>query len=101
MCWICAADRSQLALNYLSGRIAAHYQQPGGTDPGFALTDGSINYKPYDAFPIDGVGDLKPVTTTNVLILTPDNIADDTSTTATVTVDGPSIVSTINTIGDQ
>jgi hypothetical protein len=62
------------------------------------LTYGS---KYYDAFPRDGVGDLKPVSINTVLLLTPDTIADDTGTTATVTVDGPSVISTIDTLGDQ
>jgi serralysin len=43
----------------------------------------------------------KPVSTTNVLLVTTDNIADDISTTTTITVDGPSLISTIDTIGDQ
>src|SRR5687768_12476811 len=62
------------------------------------LTYGS---KYYDAFPRDGIGDSKPVSINTVLLVTPDTIADDTSTTATVTVDGPSVISTIDTIGDQ
>lgn len=62
------------------------------------LTYGS---KFYDAFPRDGVGDLKPVSVNTVLLLTPDTVPDDTSTTATVTVDGPSVISTIDTLGDQ
>jgi Ca2+-binding RTX toxin-like protein len=57
--------------------------------------------KYYDAFPADGVGDFKPLTAQTILILNPDDVADNTSTTATITVDAPSIVSTINTIGDQ
>jgi Ca2+-binding RTX toxin-like protein len=61
----------------------------------------SSSGKLYDAMPADGVGDLKPVTATTVLILTPDDIPDSTSTTHSITVDGPHIVSTINTIGDQ
>ena len=60
-----------------------------------------LSAKFYDAFPADGVGDMKPVTVNTALLLTPDTIADDTSTTATVTVDGPAIVSTIDIIGDQ
>lgn len=64
-------------------------------------TKASLTGKYYDAFPADGVGDLKPITANTVLLLTSDTIADDTSTTATVTVDGPSVVSTIDTIGDQ
>src|SRR5688572_16669304 len=34
-------------------------------------------------------------------VLIADNVADDTSTTSTITVDGAHIISTINTIGDQ
>jgi Ca2+-binding RTX toxin-like protein len=63
--------------------------------------ESSFGGKYYDAMPIDGVGDIKPVTLNTVLILDPDTIAGDTGTTASVTVDGPSVVSTINSIGDQ
>ncbi len=61
----------------------------------------SFSAKLYDAMPADGVGDLKPVTTTTVLILTPDDVPDDTSSTHSILVDGEHIVSTINSIGDQ
>ena len=61
----------------------------------------SLTGKYYDAFPIDGVGDMKPISINTVLLLTPDTIPDDIATTATITVDGPSIISTIDTIGDQ
>ena len=107
MCSICAADKSQLAKAYWSGKLTAHYQQNSAADlaGAFLLATEPLELtafgKGYDAFPIDGVGDLKPVTTQNVLILTPDNVPGDTSTTATVTVDGAHLVSTINTIGDM
>ena len=107
MCWICDADKSQLAKSFWAGKAAAHFQAATQNDlaAAFALTGEplllSLGGKNYDAMPIDGVGDLKPLTTQNVLILTPDNVPGDTSTTRSVTVDGPSIVSTINTIGDQ
>ena len=71
MCWICSSDAMSLTAKF------------------------------YNAFPRDGVGDMKPITVNTVLLLTPDTIPDDTSSTATVTVDGPSIISTIDTIGDQ
>ena len=87
MCWICAADRSKLIENYWSGKLSSHFQRPSS--------------KNYDAFPIDGVGDSKPITVNTVLLVTPDTIADDISTTTTITVDGPSIISTIDVIGDQ
>ena len=98
MYWSRAFDKSQI----LSDRLTAHFLKAPGSEftSSAALAAGSYTYKGYDAFPIDGVGDLKPVTA-NVLVLTPDNVADDTSTTATVSVDGEHIVSTINTLGDQ
>ena len=83
------------AHDYSIGRMSA----PGDrTSASFGL---SPSAKLYDAFPADGVGDLKPVTLNTVLILTPDDVADDTSTTHSVSVDGAHVVSTINTIGDQ
>lgn len=60
-----------------------------------------ITAKYYEAFPRDFVGDGKAVTVNTALVLTADSVADDTSTTSTITVDGPSIISTIDTIGDQ
>src|SRR5687767_14282531 len=66
-----------------------------------ATSSMSLSGKYYDAFPPDGVGDLKPITVNTVLLLTPDTVPDDTGTDATITVDGPAIVSTIDTIGDQ
>jgi serralysin len=64
-------------------------------------TKASLTGKYYDAFPADGVGDLKPINVNTVLLVTADNVADDTSTTDSITVDGPAIVSTIDVIGDQ
>src|SRR6476619_316525 len=57
--------------------------------------------KLYDAFPADGVGTKAAVSAPTVLILTPDDIADNPTTTASVTVGGDHVVSTINSIGDQ
>jgi len=55
----------------------------------------------WDAFEPDGVGDLKPTpTVTAPLALTVDAQPGDTSTTATITVDGPHIVSTLELPGD-
>ena len=64
-------------------------------------TKASLTAKYYDAMPWDGVGDNKSTTINTVLLVTPDTVPDDMSTTETVTVDGPSIVSTIDIIGDQ
>ncbi|WP_167737306.1 M10 family metallopeptidase C-terminal domain-containing protein [Sphingomonas parva] len=66
---------------------------------GFDLRHPAV--KATDAFFPDGVGDLKPVPGDHFLILTSDEVADDTSTTRTVEVDGASVVSTIDTVGDQ
>ena len=57
--------------------------------------------KLFDAFPADFVGTKAATAPNTILILTPDDVADDTSTTHSVTVDGAHIISTINTIGDQ
>lgn len=104
MCWICSVDRAQIIENYWATRFGTHYQAPtaaAGTTLAISDTPNYLQGKFYDAFPIDGVGDSKPLTVNSVLIVTPDDIADDISTTATVTVDAPAIVSTINTVGDQ
>ena len=107
MCSICAADKSHLARTYWAGKLTAHLQQNNAAEHAGAFLLATEPFelislgKGYDAFPIDGVGDLKPVTTQNVLILTPDNVPGDTGTTVTVTVDGAHVVSTLNTIGDM
>jgi Ca2+-binding RTX toxin-like protein len=46
-------------------------------------------------------GSLAPYDTSLVLLTTLDNVADDTSTTRTIEVNGTHIVSTIDTLGDQ
>lgn len=58
--------------------------------------------KGYSWFSADGIGD-KDVAGTGVspLVLTPDTVADDISTTASVTVGGPAVTGTIDMIGDQ
>ena len=63
-----------------------------------SLTSAAPKY--YDAFPADGVGDLKPIIIPTALVLTPDTIAGDISTGASIAVGG-SVVSTIDMIGDQ
>jgi serralysin len=52
------------------------------------------------AFPVDGVP-VKPETATSPLILVPDAIPADMTTTQTLTVDGAHKISTINSIGDH
>ena len=93
-------------LDFRNQGSAAHVQRAGtDTLAGHRiLADSSAGLSPtakfYDAFPADGVG-AKPVTAQAVLIVTPDDVPDNMSTTHSVTVDGAHVVSTINTIGDQ
>lgn len=107
MCYICAGNKALFAQNFIDNLATTHVQLAGtGAVAGSLVLPGDQmpsfgGSKYYDAFPADGVGDLKPITATNVLLLTPDSIADNISTTTTITVDGPSIISTIDTIGDQ
>jgi Ca2+-binding RTX toxin-like protein len=106
MRWNDNADWSQLGEGFAAGRNAAHHLSPGdGASSAFTLSNASMSTrvygKYYDAFPADGVGDLKPLTLNTVLILTPDDVADNIGTTASVTVGGGDVVSTINSIGDQ
>jgi serralysin len=58
--------------------------------------------KGYSWFPADGVGD-KDIAGMGIapLLLTPDSVADNTTTTASVLVGGPAITGTIDMIGDQ
>jgi len=56
--------------------------------------------KQTHALQIDGVGDRVPVFVP-LLVTTTDTVPDDTSSAATLTVDGAHVVSTIDTIGDQ
>ena len=46
----------------------------------------SVTAKYYDAFPADGVGDMKPITVNTVLLVTSDAVADHNRTTATITL---------------
>ena len=99
MCWMCDQDKSLLAQEWIgAARFGAmtgvHVQKD--TDARYALTD---------AFPADGVGDKVAVagpTATDIALtsLIIDEIPDDTSTTVTITVGGPRLVSTLNTPGD-
>ena len=94
--------RSELAQNHQNIRLVSTNQQPN-SDHAYIDLSQQLSYtgKWYDAFPADGIGDAKPLNINTALILTPDDVADDTSTTNSITVDGEHVVSTINTIGDQ
>jgi Ca2+-binding RTX toxin-like protein len=96
------ADWSQFAAGSSFGRHSSSHQIAGkaGLSASVAQPALSPGGKYFDAFPADGVG-LKPVALNSALLLTPDTVADDTSTTDSLTVGGGGIVSTIDTIGDQ
>lgn len=118
MCWVCDADKLSIANSYWAGRLglgSLHLQSAvaGDLAPAFTLSDwgdrlslGSIDSgatgKLVTALPFDGVGDKAAVATAapTLLVVTPDDIANDTSTTTTIAVDGDHIISTINTVGD-
>ena len=105
MCYVCGINKSKLVENYWGAKLATHYQPPTSAAPATsALTDPALSLAPsrkyYDAFPTDGVGDAKPIAINSALLLTPDAVADDISTTASITVGGR-LVSTIDSIGDQ
>ena len=90
MCWICDGNTKRLvAEGYVENLMGAR------------LSHFISQYKFTDAFEPDGVGDLRTSPFTPLLILTVDDVPDGTVSTRTVEVDGPSIVSTIDTLGDQ
>lgn len=57
--------------------------------------------KAYDSFEFDGVGDFKNPLAAAAIGVDPDDIPDDTSTTVTIAVDGPPLISQLHTVGDQ
>jgi Ca2+-binding RTX toxin-like protein len=87
MCWICNVESKRLVAE-------GHARQ-------LELVMSHSQAKGLDAMVPDGVGDLKTASSLDIILLTPDTVADDISTTHSVTVDGGSVVSTINTLGDQ
>ncbi len=106
MFWTRATEKGLKSQSFLDDFSVSYLQRAGFAPAAVPLapTEGGLQRtvsKNYDAFPADGVGDMKPITINTALLLTPDTIADDISTTATVTVDGAHIVSTIDMIGDQ
>ena len=85
--WLGAAEAVSAPLN-----LAAAGQDAPLTCGCFACVKG------YDWFLATGSS---PATTQSVIIAGQDEVADDTSTTAVVGVDGPHIYGTLETIGDQ
>lgn len=83
----------------------------GGASPlAFSADDGATPMslgcgcgcgKRWTEFYQDGVGDGPRPSVLPAALITTDVIADDTSTTATLTVDGDHVVSAIDTVGDQ
>jgi len=76
----------------------------GGETPTILLACGCAGcLKSLEAsgFFVDGVGDGPRTFDAAPLLITTDTIPGDTSTTASVTVGGPHVVSTIDTVGDQ
>jgi len=86
MCFMCDSQSKRL--------VAEGYVQ--------RLIDSQTHFdKNNDALDPDGVGDLKQTPFNELLILTTDDAADTIDTSRTIEVGGPSIISTIDTIGDQ
>ena len=85
MCWMCDAEIKNLVADGYVARLMASLTHTATTTA-------------YDS---GLTGSLSDTTTTAPLLITTDNAPGDVSTTRTVTVDGPSIISTIDTIGDQ
>ena len=88
MCWTCDLSTKRLVAEGYVGHLVG-------------LDVRHDAFKATDAFEPDGVGDLKPPLSDQFLLITSDNVPDDTSTTQVISVDGADIVSTIDTIGDQ
>lgn len=90
--------------NFLRGSartLADSFDGLSGTQVGNPFTAPMLR-KFTDAFAPDGVGgDMKVAPSDTLLVVTADDVPDSTATTRTVTVDGPHIVSTIDTLGDQ
>ena len=87
MCWICDSDVKSLVADGFVARLMA--------------TQTHNTAKLTDAYDTTGGLTSEMSGTTAPLLITVDTAPDDTSTTVTITVDGPSIISTIDAIGDQ
>jgi serralysin len=88
MCWSCDVQSKRLVADGFA------YQAAG------MLRHGT--FKGLEAYAVDDLsGGLKGILPDSFLLLTADDVPDTIATTRTVTVDGPSVVSTIDTLGDQ
>jgi len=91
MCWMCDQDARTTLTRYAMESL--------GAEGALARLHFALAAKATDGLMLTG-HDLVPPQAP-ALIIVPDNVPGDTSTTATLTVGAPSIISTINTIGDQ
>jgi Ca2+-binding RTX toxin-like protein len=87
MCWICDSEVKSIVADGFVRRLLA--------------TQTHDTAKLTDAYDTTGGLTTQMIGTTAPLLLTADTAPADTSTTVTVTVNGPSIIATIDTIGDQ
>ncbi|HEX8625406.1 MAG TPA: M10 family metallopeptidase C-terminal domain-containing protein [Allosphingosinicella sp.] len=88
MCWSCDVQSKRLVADGYANQAAALFQH--GASKGF------------EAYAVDDLGGgFKSAPLDAALILTPDDVPDTIATTHTVAVNGPSVISTINTLGDQ
>src|SRR3546814_20926922 len=118
MCGVCASDRSEIARNYWGAQFAPasiHFQTAtlaeaaDGVleftrwDDAYALASTELvgSDKLSDAFPIDGVGDPKPIMTNAGLIVTVDAIPDDKPSTQHIAVDSGTLISTQTISSEQ
>jgi serralysin len=86
------------------GRFDAQAPDGGIAGSSFGQASSAVfsTGKLYDAFVVGGLGGTSGSTALKtVLLATSDDAPDSTATTRTLTVNAPSIVSTIDTIGDQ
>jgi len=88
--------------NALSGLTAQYWTGMGGGAR--AARKLSLQGKYYNAFQVDGVGDLKPPVVDGLLVVTPDEAGNGKGVAPgnpVITVGAPSTIATINTNGDE
>src|SRR3546814_20798820 len=115
MCGVCASDRSEIARNYWGAQFAPasiHFQTATlaeaadgvleftSWDDASALASTELvgSDKLTDAFPIDGVGDLRPIMTNAGLIVHGAEIPADTTPPHSLSIERSSPLSTITMI---
>ena len=92
MCWMCDQDRSIVSNSYWADKLGLSPAHVAAASAGKSVA-GIIQ---------DGIGDGKTAPFGDgLLLITADDVPDTIQTTKTLTLNGPSIISTIDTIGDQ